>query len=107
MGNPLVRRVKRLDGWTAIHRPGRPVELVPPRKNPILYRFQLHRGRAKYQGIGFELSFEQWLKVWTDSGHLNDSGRQKGSYMMVRKNHKLPFKKGNVKIVKKGEHSFL
>ena len=41
-------------------------------------RYQKHRVNSKNRGIPFLLTFTQWLKVWTDSGHLNESGRHKG-----------------------------
>ncbi len=62
-------------------------------------RFKQHRNRARASGIGFELSFENWLKIWMDSGQINNRGTRKGQYVMARNGDKGPYKIGNIRII--------
>lgn len=61
--------------------------------------FHNHRSNAKFRGIGFELAFEHWLKIWLDSGHLAERGNKRGQYCMARFGDKGPYAVGNVKII--------
>lgn len=70
----------------------------PRRKDPLFKAFKVHRGNAKRCSIKFELTFEQWLKIWTDSGHLHERGREQGQYNMCRKGDKGGYTIGNVRI---------
>ncbi len=45
-----------------------------------------------------KLSFEQWLKVWVDSGKWYERGRKKGQYCMCRRNDVGHYEIGNVYI---------
>jgi len=51
-----------------------------------------------YRNIGFDLTFEQWLDIWTESGHLEERGRRKGQYCMSRYGDTGAYEKGNVFI---------
>lgn len=61
--------------------------------------FRDHRAGAKRRGIPFELTFEQWLTIWQDSGHLHERGVAGHQYVMARKGDKGPYSVSNVKIV--------
>src|SRR5271166_864118 len=50
--------------------------------NPERRRYAVQKGDAKRRGIPFLLSFEQWLCIWTESGHLDESGSFAGQYCM-------------------------
>lgn len=43
------------------------------------------KSSAQNRGIPFELSFGQWLRIWVDSGKLEQRGTGKESYVMSRK----------------------
>lgn len=58
-----------------------------------------HRGRAETYGIPFLLSFEQWLRIWHESGHLFERGSRKHQYVMARHGDSGPYAIGNVKII--------
>jgi len=63
------------------------------------HSFSLHKSNAKSRGIDFLLTFEEWYKIWGDSGHINDRGTKLGQYCMARKGDKGPYAVGNVGIV--------
>lgn len=73
------------------------------RPQTLWIAFQNQRVSARRRGISFELTWEQWLDVWTKSGKLAQRGRrlgQLGQYVMARFGDKGPYKLGNIKIIK-------
>lgn len=68
-------------------------------KHPFQRRFDTHKSNAKSRGIEFLLTFEQWFKIWTDSGHLHERGNRGHQYCMARLGDKGPYAVGNVKII--------
>ena len=66
-------------------------------KNYQKYKEQKYN--AKQRGIAFELSFDEWLAVWTESGKLKRRGINKYQYVMSRFNDAGPYKIGNVEII--------
>jgi hypothetical protein len=57
-----------------------------------------HKSRAKRRGIAFNLTFDQWLSIWIDSGKLHLRGRGAGKYCMSRIGDAGPYEIGNVFI---------
>lgn len=47
-------------------------------------QYNNHKARAKRKGVPFELSFDEWMKIWTDSGHYHEKGTKRGQYVMSR-----------------------
>lgn len=45
-----------------------------------------------------KLTFEEWLQIWVDSGHLHERGRKRGQYVMSRVNDLGSYEVGNVFI---------
>jgi hypothetical protein len=71
-----------------------------PLKNKLYQAFYYHRYDAsKRRGVSFELTFDEWLKIWIDSGHIHDRGNRKGKYVMARFGDTGPYSKNNVKII--------
>jgi hypothetical protein len=62
-------------------------------------KFITQRDRSKRRRILFRLAFDQWLDIWTASGHLHERGRGKDKYCMARKGDTGPYEAGNVDIV--------
>ncbi len=58
-----------------------------------------HKSNARKKGVQFKLSFEQWLRIWVESGHLEERGRHRGQYVMGRFGDKGAYEIGNVKIL--------
>ena len=67
------------------------------------YRFQ--KKDAAYRGIPFLLSYEEWIKIWLDSGHSHEKGCHRGQYVMARFGDKGPYAVGNVRICTVTENS--
>jgi hypothetical protein len=67
-------------------------------------RFYDHKYSAALRGIKFLFTFDEWLQVWIDSGHLNEKGRGANAYCMARNGDKGPYKLGNVRIITNREN---
>lgn len=48
--------------------------------------------------IEFKLTFDEWYKIWLDSGHWHERGCSKGKYVMSRHNDVGHYEIGNVCI---------
>lgn len=62
-------------------------------------RYSFQKGHAKRRKIGFVLTFEQWWKVWQDSGKWAERGRLAHQYCMARNGDRGDYALGNVKII--------
>ena len=73
-------------------------------KNKAYEQFYSQRAsairRVDCQGnaIRFNLTFDEWLKIWKDSGHWEQRGVYKGQYCMSRYNDLGNYEIGNVFI---------
>ena len=63
-----------------------------------------HKSRAKNRGVPFRLTFDQWWKIWLDSGHWSDRGRHKDQYDMARRGDMGAYEVGNVYITTHSEN---
>ena len=59
-----------------------------------------HKAQCAQKGIGFDLTFEEWLDVWTKSGLIRERGRTRNEAVMGRKDKTGSFTKDNVEIVR-------
>jgi hypothetical protein len=62
-------------------------------------RYSSHKCGAKQRGIGFEMTFDEWFGIWTDSGRWAERGPRRGQYVMARFGDVGPYAVGNVKII--------
>lgn len=63
-------------------------------------RFSTHKSNSKRRNIEFNLTFKEWLDIWSESGCINESGKFKNNYVMARKYDTGAYEVGNVSIVK-------
>jgi hypothetical protein len=63
-----------------------------------LSRYREQRASAQRRGIPFLLTFEEWWRIWEDSGHWAERGRQRGQYCMARHGDQGAYEVGNVTI---------
>lgn len=68
--------------------------------------YKVQKNGAKGREIEFLLTFEEWLKIWVDSGHLYERGRNRGQYVMLRSGDKGPYSVENVRIALNSENVF-
>lgn len=52
------------------------------------------------RGVEWHFDFPTWLKIWKDSGHYAERGRNGGQYQMARKGDCGPYADWNVAIVR-------
>ena len=65
-----------------------------------LLEWYYSQGRsASKRRIEYLLTFDEWLKVWIDSGKLEQRGAKSGCYVMSRYNDTGPYSVENVKII--------
>lgn len=62
-------------------------------------KYMQQKYHAKKRGIGFGLTFDEWLDIWTSSGHFAERGRKLGQYVMARFGDKGGYYAGNVEII--------
>lgn len=70
------------------------------RKAKKKYRAQTGLDRRDKLGsiIEMKLTFNEWLKIWIDSGHWHERGVHKGQYCMSRINDIGHYELGNIEI---------
>src|SRR5258708_20675452 len=67
-------------------------------------KFKAHKDNARSRGIPFELTFEQWMSIWRNSGRLSQRGRGRGEFVMARFGDIGPYAVDNVQIVTTGQN---
>jgi len=61
-------------------------------------QFGTQKWCAGRRGIDWKMSFEEWIKIWKDSGHYEQRGPYKGQFVMSRVGDQGPYEIGNVYI---------
>jgi hypothetical protein len=69
------------------------------RHGTLRAKYNAHRISAKQRGIPFLLSFEKWLRIWKDSGHLHERGCRANCYVMARLGDRGAYAPDNVMII--------
>lgn len=62
-------------------------------------RYTQHKINAKQRGIEFTLTYDEWWKIWEESGKWDLRGCKVGCYVMARKGDAGPYSKDNVLIL--------
>jgi hypothetical protein len=57
-----------------------------------------HKANAKRRGITFDLSFDEWWGIWTESRRWSQRGWKPGQFVMSRYGDEGPYAVGNVYI---------
>lgn len=68
-------------------------------KNPYFVAYCTHVCGAATRKVEFLLTFDEWLKIWIDSGQIDNRGTKRGKYVMARFGDQGPYAVGNVKII--------
>jgi hypothetical protein len=67
-------------------------------------RYAQHRHNAEVRGVGWNFTFDQWWKVWQDSGCWTERGWGADKYCMCRFGDIGPYAVGNVFIATNREN---
>ena len=59
-------------------------------------KYNSQRHAAIRRGISWELTFEDWLKWWKDTGHYHNRGRKGEEYCMCRNGDEGPYSLSNI-----------
>ena len=68
------------------------------RDYPLTTVFSRQKSGAKVRKIQWDLTFDQWLEIWTNSGMLWNRGKGVGESMMCRRIEPSPYSVKNVYI---------
>lgn len=69
-------------------------------KDQTKQKYNCQKWKANLKNIPWLFTFEEWYKVWIDSGHWDNRGRKANEYCMARIKDVGPYSVNNVKIVK-------
>jgi hypothetical protein len=70
--------------------------------NPLLYFYNIKKQSAKQKNLDFELTFQQWCKLWNnDIVNLKNEG-----YTIDRKNPLKGYTKANTRLLSAYENSY-
>lgn len=67
--------------------------------HPLKDAFNKQKNAAKFRGVEWKFSFDEWLKVWQDSGNLENRGKGIGKFVMARFGDVGPYSPSNVEII--------
>lgn len=56
------------------------------------------KNSCRLRGIAWELPFEDWWRLWQESGHWEQRGRSRDAYVLTRADYALPFSATNALI---------
>ena len=94
--------MNRLSHLLNIKAPGyvpKPGSSIPDSRLSDNRKFTMHRANAKSRSVAFELTFDEWLAWWKDTGHYHERGKRRGQYVMGRKGDVGPYALGNIECV--------
>lgn len=59
-------------------------------------KFLTQRNNAKKRNIEWQLTFDEWITWWLNTGHYHERGRGKGKYLMSRYGDTGPYSLDNI-----------
>jgi DNA-binding transcriptional regulator YiaG len=95
-----ARRVKATPKIIAINK----ARADSPEIRKLKGAFSNQKSQAYIRGVEWNLTFEQWYKIWVDSGHLDERGQGRDKYCMGRKGDVGPYSIDNVEIITNREN---
>ena len=92
----MTNRFSRLINDTAALNP----EFMLDATRRLERRFLQQRASAKYRGVEFLLTFEQWRDWWLATGHVDERGKLRGQWVMARHRDSGAYELGNIKCAR-------
>lgn len=69
------------------------------RKRTPRSAYHSQKQSARKRGIGWDFTFDEWWKIWEESGKWSERGPKQGQYVMARKGPDIgPYSPDNVVI---------
>lgn len=93
MAGEVMGRFDRLINETAALNP----ELMADATRRFKARYLQQRASAKYRGVEFKLTFDEWCTWWLATGHVDERGKCRGQWVMARPNDEGPYELGNLR----------
>ena len=72
---------------------------------PYYTEFMQQKHNAKRRNIEFLLTYDEWMKIWLNSGKLHLRGKTRGCYVMSRYGDSGPYSADNVEIKSMSENA--
>jgi len=69
--------------------------------------FVQQKNQAQWRDEGWTISFEDWKRLWRESGQWENRGRERGCYCMTRLDWSTSWTLDNVVIITREEHARL
>jgi hypothetical protein len=63
-------------------------------------RFIQQRCSARYRGVEFRLTFEEWRDWWLATGHVDERGKLRGQWVMARPGDVGAYELGNLQCMR-------
>jgi len=73
-------------------------------KKQMQHAYRSQGYSAKERNIEFNLTWQEWITWWIDTGHVAERGAHKDEYVMSRFNDTGPYELGNIKCITQGEN---
>lgn len=92
----MTNRFSRLIAETAALNP----ELMIDATRRLELRFLQQRASAKYRGVEFRLTFDQWRDWWLATGRVDERGKLRGQWVMARCGDRGAYELGNLQCMR-------
>lgn len=69
--------------------------------------FVQQRNQARWRDEAWTISFEDWKRIWAESGQWANRGRERGCWCMSRRDWSLPWTTANAAVITREEHARL
>lgn len=75
-------------------------ELMVDATRRMRVRFLQQRASAKYRGVEFLMTFEEWRDWWLATGRIDERGKLRGQWVMGRTGDAGPYQLGNIECMR-------
>ncbi len=70
-----------------------------PLRHEMYYAWAKHKSQANYRGEAYELTFEDWLLIWSNPEDFLRRGRKPEDLTLTRKDHEAPWTLDNCEVI--------
>lgn len=91
---PATKRRPRPETW---------ITGPDPLTHEKYYAWHKHRAQARYRQENYELTFEHWQEIWKDDEVFLNRGKERGCFVLTRRDPEGAWSLDNVEIVTRYE----